>query len=105
MLTRNVAYLKRTIRQLDYRVNVIESYGCGLRIPGANGSVDILIKDRIIRVTIAHRWGGGAFHRFICDNRSRILKDVQTGVLGVFVYEIDRSELLFVARLAVAARA
>jgi hypothetical protein len=107
---RSVAYLKRTIRQLDYRIHVLESYmsseGCGLRIPvsSVNGSVDILVKAKTVRITITNLWGGGVFHRFMCKNRSRILKEISTGVLGILSYEIDRSELLFVARLAVAAR-
>jgi hypothetical protein len=66
--------------------------------------VDILVKAKTMRITITNLWGGGVFHSFMCKNRSRILKEISTGVLGILSYEIDRSELLFVARLAVAAR-
>jgi hypothetical protein len=74
MLTqsRSVAFLKLTIRQLDYRMHVLELYisseGCGLRIPvsSAKGSVYILVKAKTVRIIVTHLWGGDVFYRFMC---------------------------------------
>ena len=114
----SAAYLKRTIRQLDYRITdgVMESYHSGLRIkvPGVKKPIDIRVGTTTVRISIplciaVYRYDGP--RKFFCSNiRLFVPGCVTTSISGRTQYgcaisqhkRTDRAQLLFIARIAVA---
>jgi hypothetical protein len=121
---KNAAFLKRTIKQLDFKVynNSIRSYttadGCGFRMKvlGVRKPIDILVEEERVRISIPACIADYHFdgpRKFFCSNVKLFVPGCATKISGMTLYGnvisnqtlTNRAQLVFIARLVVAALA